>query len=167
MFNDIEIILTIIFSIVGAAKWIYEYTKKLKWERTKFLSEKMDEFFSDPEIKKVLTMLDWNSSKIEFNGNLIRYDDSMLMASLTTHNLKSSFSVEEKYIRILFDYFFDKLMKFQIWIDTGLIDQKDTIRFLGYYLDILSGKRKSKSNEFVFQLKNYMDFYGYEIKYIY
>lgn len=163
MFDHLELYLTIIFSVVGAAKWIYEYTKKLKWERTKFLSEKMDEFLSDPEIKKVLTMLDWNSSKIEFNGELLRYDDNMLILALTTHDVRSSFSVEEKYIRTLFDNYLDKIMRFQIWIDTGLIDKKDTIRFLGYYLDIMSGKRKSKKKEFVHQLKKYMDFYGYEI----
>lgn len=164
MFKNIEVILTICFSVIGAAKWIYEYTKKLKWERTKFLSEKMDEFLSDSEIKKVLVMLDWNSANIELDGKYIRYDDNLLMSALTTHNVKSSFSVEEKYIRTLFDNFLDKLMRFQIWIDTGLIDEKDTIRFLGYYLDIMSGKRKSKSKEFVSHLKNYMNFYGYDLK---
>lgn len=164
--KNIEIVSTILFSIIGIGKCIYEYTKKLRWDRTKFLSEQMDHFFKDPEIKKVLTILDWNSAKIEFNGEFIKYNDSTIISALSTHDIKSSFSPEEKYIRSLFDNFFDRLSIFQIWMDTGLIDRSDTKKFLKYYLEIISGKRKSKSNEFVLTLKKYIDFYGFEINYI-
>ena len=162
----LELILTIFFSATGAAKWLYEYTKKIKWERTKFLSEKVESFLSDPQIKKVLTILDWNSSYIEFGEGKIKYDDNMIMESLITHNYKTLYTKEEKYIRELFDYFLDELSKFQIWIDTGLIEREQTKKFLKYYLDILSGVRNSKSQEFRKSIEKYIEYYGYDIKII-
>lgn len=163
---SLELIITIIFSAIGVGKWIYEYTKKMKWERTKFLSDKVESFLTDPEIKKVLTILDWNSATIVFKDQLLKYNDYMVMESLITHNYKTTYTKEEKYIRELFDYFLDELSKFQIWIDTGLIEEKQTKRFLGYYLNIMSGKRKSKSDDYIKSLKTYIEYYGYDIKII-
>ncbi len=160
-------LLTIVFALAGGAKWVYEYTKNLKWQRAKFLSEKMKEFFTDPEIKKALVILDWNSAKIEManrSGEKIEYkfDDYIIMEALTTHDKKHSFTFEERQVRNLFDYFFDRLSEINVWIETGLIEEKQAKIYLKYWIDIIKGNRKSKSRNYTECLQKYLDFYNFE-----
>ena len=95
-----------IFSFIKA---IIEYRKSQLWKESEFLSKEAKDFFSDEKVKTVLTLLDWNVRKIMINGKEVRINDQFLIEALKTHNKKSKFSIEEAYIRDLFDNFFDKL----------------------------------------------------------
>jgi hypothetical protein len=46
--------------------------------------------------------------------------------------------------------------------DADLIERKNLIVFMGYWFDILNGKSKSKSQELVREIHNYLEFYKYQ-----
>jgi hypothetical protein len=163
---NLEILLTTIFFIVGGIRWLYEYIKKTNWEKTKFLSEKMEIFFSDEKIKDVLNILDYNQVVIKINNLDYLVSDSRVIDSLITHDLQSVFTEEQKYIRDLFDYFFNKLSQFQIYIDTDLVREKDVITYLKYYLNILDRTNKTKTKIYIKTIMRYIEFYNFEINFI-
>jgi hypothetical protein len=166
---NFEILLTIIFFIVGGLKWLYEYIKKTNWEKTKFLSEKMEIFFCDDKIKDVLNILDYNQTKIKIGNEMILITDLKVIDSLITHDLQNVFTDEQKHVRDLFDHFFNKLSEFQIYIDTDLVRKKDVIIYLKYYLNILDRTNKTKTKLYIKTLVKYIEFYNFKfdlIRYI-
>lgn len=166
---NFEILLTIIFFIVGGLKWLYEYIKKTNWEKTKFLSEKMEIFFCDDKIKDVLNILDYNKTKIKIGNEMIIITDLKVIDSLITHDLQNVFTDEQKHVRDLFDHFFNKLSEFQIYIDTDLVRKKDVIIYLKYYLNILDRTNKTKTKLYIKTLMKYIEFYNFKfdlIRYI-
>jgi hypothetical protein len=161
-----EVVLSFISSLIPYVamftfiKAIFEYRKSQLWKESEFLAKEAKEFFSDEKIKTVLTLLDWNSRKIEIDGKPFRVNDAYLIEALKTHNKKSKFSLEEAYLRDLFDNFFDKLSYFNIYIKTGLISEKKVFSYFKYYFDILTSVDR-KSPEFIRTTDNYIDYYDY------
>jgi len=163
---NLELLLTIIFFIVGGIKWLYEYIKKTNWDKTKFLSEKMDVFYSDEKIKNILTLLDYNVVTIKIGNEEVFITDNKIMEALITHDLQNTFTDDQKKIRDLFDHFFNELSKLQIYIDTKLVRKKDVLIYLNYYLDILTRKNKTKSKIYIKTLIRYIEFYNFKIDFI-
>ena len=163
---NLELLLTIIFFIVGGIKWLYEYIKKTNWDKTKFLSEKMDVFYSDEKIKTILTLLDYNVVTIKIGNEEVFITDNKIMEALITHDLQNTFTDDQKKIRDLFDHFFNELSKLQIYIDTKLVRKKDVLIYLNYYLDILTRKNKTKSKIYIKTLRRYIEFYNFKIDFI-
>lgn len=153
-FGPIIVVLTFI-------KATYEYIKGLKWKKSEFLSKEVKEFFNDSNVKNVCLLLDWNTRKIELNGETIIITDEMLYESLQTHDVKSKFKIEEAKLRDMFDSFFDKLSYFNIHIKNGLVDKKQVLLYLSYYLDILSTPGR-KPKKLVETFNKYIDYYGYQ-----
>lgn len=163
---NLELLLTIFFFIVGGIKWLYEYIKKTNWDKTKFLSEKMDVFYSDEKIKTILTLLDYNVVTIKIGNEEVFITDNKVMEALITHDLQNTFTDDQKKIRDLFDHFFNELSKLQIYIDTKLVRKKDVLIYLNYYLDILTRKNKTKSKIYIKTLIRYIEFYNFNIDFI-
>jgi hypothetical protein len=126
----------------------------------------MEIFFSDEKIKDVLNILDYNQVVIKINNLDYLVSDSRVIDSLITHDLQSVFTEEQKYIRDLFDYFFNKLNQFQIYIDTDLVREKDVITYLKYYLNILDRTNKTKTKIYIKTIMRYIEFYNFEINFI-
>ena len=150
-----------ITAILTGAKWVYEYSNKLKWERNKFLLDRLEIFLSDENTKNIHLMLDWNKIKIKSDGVEYRINDDILLEALQTHDVKHTFDTNEIYIRSSFDQYFDKLNEFIILCEAGMISEKSLRSFLKYWIFILNGKKRSKSKKLVEQFSIYLDFYGY------
>jgi hypothetical protein len=103
---------------------------------------------------------------IKINNLDYLVSDSRVIDSLITHDLQSVFTEEQKYIRDLFDYFFNKLNQFQIYIDTDLVREKDVITYLKYYLNILDRTNKTKTKIYIKTIMRYIEFYNFEINFI-
>jgi hypothetical protein len=153
--------MTLWAGIAAAAKWVYEYTKRLSWDRNRFLLERIEKFRSMDSTAKVQTMLDWNGARVEINGKRVWVDYVILMGALQTHDVKHDFSAVEVSIRGLFDEYLDGLSELVAMSRSGLVDKGNLRLFMRYWIDILAGRRGKKtalSNQF----KRYMLFYGYE-----
>lgn len=146
-----------IFSFIKA---VVEYRKAQLWKESEFLSKEVKEFFSDEKVKVVLTLLDWNARKIELNGEIVRVNDAFIIEALKTHNIKSKFSIEEAYIRDLFDNFFDKLSYFNIHCKNGLVSEKKIFNYFDYYFNILTTTER-KDVRFLKTINSYIDYYDY------
>jgi hypothetical protein len=146
-----------IFSFIKA---IIEYRKSQLWKESEFLSKEVKEFFSDDRVKVVLTLLDWNARKIMINDQEVKVNDAYMIEALKTHNQRSRFSIEEAYLRDLFDNFFDKLAYFNIHCKNGLVSEEKIFNYFSYYFNILTTTER-KDVDFLRSINNYIDYYDY------
>ncbi len=147
-----------VFSFIKA---VVEYRKAQLWKESEFLSKEVKEFFSDEKVKTVLTLLDWNARLININGKDVKIDDAFMLEALKTHNKKSRFTVEEAYIRDLFDTFFDKLSYFNIHCKNGLVSEKKVYNYFEYYFGILTTNER-KTPDFIRTINSYLTYYEYK-----
>lgn len=157
----IELILSIAGALCAAFKWVYEYSRKLKWEMNVFLLEQIEKFRSLESTRAMEKILDWNSAYVSFQNERMLVNDSMLEGAFKTHNIKHTFTKEEVKLRSIFDEYFDNLTKLIFMTKVGLADKKNLILFLEYWFRILSGISKSKSKEVLNEMWKYMEYYGY------
>lgn len=158
----IDIILKLIplLGIFTLSKAILEYRANLNWKKAEFLAKEMEKFFNDQRIKLVLQMLDYNKSKVKLEIGETSINDVDLINALQPHNLKSHFTKTEIELRNLFDYFFDRLSTFNIYIQSGLINEVDLYLYIGYYVEIISSNnRKPEPLRNCFQ--KYIEYYRF------
>lgn len=141
-------------------KTAYEFIKGLKWKKSEYLSKEIKEFFSDSNVKIACLLLDYNIRKIEINGKIQIITDDTLISALKTHRVKQSFTTDEADIRDIFDIFFDKLSYFNIHIKNELVEKRQVLTYLSYYLDILSNPER-KPQELVEIFSDYINYYEY------
>ena len=157
----IEEKITLGIALIRGMKWVYEYTKKLTWDKNVFLLEKYEKFKSKDSTKKMHLLLDWNAITVELNGENVRVDDGMLIEALQTHDVRDVFTFHEVALRKIFDEYFDELNEFRLLAETGLISEKNYRLFMKYWFEIITGKKHNKPNELIEQLEHYLVFYGY------
>jgi len=157
----IEEKITLGIAVITGVKWVYEYTKKLTWDKNKFLLERYEKFKSKESTKAMQLLLDWNKITITLNGESMRVDDNMLFESFQTHDIKTTFTKDEASLRKLFDEYLDDLNEFRLLSETGLISKKNYRLFMKYWFDILTGKKSNKPKKVLHQIESYMKYYGY------
>lgn len=150
-----------IASLAAGIKWIWEFTLSTRFNKNKFLVERIDKLDSLESTKKVKKLLDWNLSKIEIDGQLIKIDDGFLIESLRIHKQNDQFTQQEAYIRKIFDEYFDGLEQLVILSETGIIHKKNLNKFIGYWIDILKGNKNNKPKTLIYTIHKYLEFYGY------
>jgi hypothetical protein len=161
IWNWVESDFVLIAGLATSLKWVWEYSQSRKFEKNKFLLERIEKFNNLESSKKVQKILDWNSISIEVNNVRVKVDDGILVESLKTHDQKASFDSIEVYLRQIFDDYFTGITELIILSETGLVDKKNLKKFLKYWIDILNGKKKNKPKSFVKTIENYLKFYGY------
>jgi hypothetical protein len=147
--------------VLTGIKWVWEYSQSRKFEKNKFLYDKLQEFDALENTKFVKKMLDWNKLKITDGDDVHFVTDEILIEALITHDKKNQFSLTEFWIRAQFDEWFDNINELIILSECGLIDRQNLKRMLKYWIDILNGVKKAKRKEFSEQIKNYLSFYGW------
>jgi hypothetical protein len=161
VWNWIESDFVLIAGLATSLKWVWEYSQSRKFEKNKFLLERIEKFNNLESTQKVQKILDWNSISIEINGVRVKVDDDILVESLKTHDQKSSFDSTEVYLRQIFDDYFTGITELIILSNTGLVDKRNLKKFLKYWIIILNGKKQNKPESFVKKIENYLKFYGY------
>jgi len=161
VWNWIESDFVLIAGLATSLKWVWEYSQSRKFEKNKFLLERIEKFNNLESTQKVQKILDWNSISIEINDVKVKVDDGILVESLKTHDQKVSFDSTEVYLRQIFDDYFTGITELIILSNTGLVDKRNLKKFLKYWIDILNGKKKNKPESFVKTIENYLKFYGY------
>jgi hypothetical protein len=161
IWNWVESDFVLIAGLATSLKWVWEYSQSRKFEKNKFLLERIEKFNNLESTQKVQKILDWNSISIEINDVKVKVDDGILVESLKTHDQKISFDSTEVYLRQIFDDYFTGITELIILSNTGLVDKRNLKKFLKYWIDILNGKKKNKPESFVKTIENYLKFYGY------
>jgi hypothetical protein len=152
----------LITGLATTLKWVWEYSESRKFEKNKFLLERIEKFNNLESTQKVQKILDWNAIKIDIGGVPTKVDDDILIESLKTHQQKVSFDSTEVYIREIFDEYFTGLTELIIISNTGLVDKKNLKKFLQYWIDILNGTNQNKPEIFVNTIGDYLSFYKYK-----
>lgn len=158
---DFEKLITVSVGLLAAFRGVHEYVRQGRWARGKYLIERLDVFRAKESTAIVCSMLDWNSVELKVGERRITLDDYGLYAALQTHDVKNNFTDVEVEVRRLFDAFFDDLHGLVTLCRVGLVDERDLRVHLAYWVNILSGWRKSKPPALVEQFATYMEFYGY------
>jgi hypothetical protein len=147
--------------VAAGMKWVYEYSQSRKFEKNKFLYEKISGLDDLENTKFVKKMLDWNKFKIKDGQDIHFITDDILIEALTTHDKKKQFNPTEVWVRAQFDEYFDNVNELIILSECGLIDRNNLKRMLKYWIDILNGTKKVKRKQFSIQIQNYLSYYGY------
>jgi hypothetical protein len=147
--------------VLTGIKWVWEYSQSRKFEKNKFLYDKISEFDDLENTKFVKKMLDWNKFQIKDGLDIHFITDDILIEALTTHDKKNQFNPTEVWIRDQFDEWLDSINELIILSECELIDKKNLKRMLKYWIDILNGTKKVKRKEFSVQIQNYLLYYGY------
>lgn len=160
--------LTLIFTALLALKAIWEYVRAQRWKRFEFVAQQIKEFNTDPQIRKVMTLLDWQDREIELfpdrNSNkIVLVTNDLLISSLYPDDFgahQSGYTEEQARIRELFDTFFDKISFFSVVLQSGLIRRQD-LNYLHYWLERIASP-KYKGPAFVQHVRGYITYYGYK-----
>ena len=170
----IKEVVSIITPIIGFFlfwRGVNQYEKEQNWKKAEFVAKEIKEFRSDPIVKDVMLMLDWNRREVKFSsGESIFYIDFEVCEALKAKTYykegdadEDGFSTKQALIRDHFDIFFDYLEKFEVFIDIELVKEKDFRPYLKYWIDLIGdAKSVRKPAEFHQVLWNYIDFFGYE-----
>jgi hypothetical protein len=151
----------LIAGLATTFRWVWEYSQTRKFEKNKFLLERIEKFNSLPSTQKMQKLLDWNSIKIDIDGVPTKIDDAILIEALKTHDQKVSFDSTEVYLREIFDDYLTGLTELIILSKTGLVDKGNLKRFLQYWINILNGTKQNKPQSLVETFERFIDFYGY------
>ena len=151
----------LIAGLATTLRWVWEYSQNRKFEKNKFLLERIEKFNSLPSTQKMQKLLDWNSIKIDIDGVPTKIDDAILIEALKTHDQKSSFDSTEVYLREIFDDYLTGLTELIILSKTGLVDKGNLKRFLQYWINILNGTKQNKPQSLVETFERFIDYYGY------
>lgn len=147
--------------VAAGMKWVYEYSQSRKFEKNKFLYEKISSLDDLENTNFVKKMLDWNKFKIKDGNDIHFITDDILIEALTTHDKKKQFNPTEVWIRGQFDEYLDNINELIILSECGLIDKKNLKKMLKYWIEILNGTKNVKRKQFSVQVQNYLSYYGY------
>lgn len=153
----------------GFYKSFIEYRNAQKWKKVEFIAKEAKEFFADKNVSRALIFLDYKENDIpvyenEIDGKkTLRYNNNLLMLSLDPERNITELSQEEALIRRVFDDFLTKLGFFNNYIDTNLIQQRDLVPYLEYWMNVLANPHKSKRNRYLMtRIWLYIDKYSHD-----
>lgn len=159
--------LTFLFTALLALKAIWEYIRAQRWKRFEFIADQLKDFNSDPQVRKVMTLLDWQDREIELfpereTNKSVLVTNELLISSLHPNDYGPTgdgYTEEQARIRELFDVFFDKISFFSVVLQSRLIRRND-LDYLKYWLDRIASPNY-KGTKFVTNISGYIKYYGY------
>jgi hypothetical protein len=172
IFQAAGISFSILFGIVAAGKGLQEYSKankiheeELKWKKT-LLVKDLWSAHRTGKTRDAMTMLDWDGRKYEVRSNDFQQVSwSAMLLALRTQSADERplhFSTAEVYIRDCFDELFDDYGKFELYIESHLLDPESLRNFCGYYIKkIIEHDNRHYAEYGTRPIENFMTYYGY------
>jgi len=150
---------------------LMQYRRAQRWKRAEFVAGEMKEFKADPWVRNALLLLDWNERAVDLFPHesdpakrSVRVEDALIAHALVPHTSRSEFSPVEIALRDTFDRFFDRLERFEYFLEAGLVSSKEFAPYLRYWLDILGNEHSGRKSPAVVQaIWAYIDFYYSEV----
>jgi hypothetical protein len=146
---------------------LVQYRHAQRWKRAEFVANEMKEFKADGMVRNALLLLDWNERAVELfpheadvEKRSVRVEDRAIAGALVPHVTRCDFSPVEIALRDTFDRFFDRLERFEYFLQAGLVSSRQFAPYLAYWMDILGNEHSGrKSPEVVRAIWGYVDFY--------
>jgi hypothetical protein len=150
---------------------LVQYRRAQRWKRAEFVASEIKEFKADPMVRNALLLLDWNERAVELcpqeadpEKRCVRIEDRAIAKALVPHVTRSDFTPLEIALRDTFDRFFDRLERFEYFLEAGLVSKQEFAPYLRYWLEILGNENSGrKSPEVVRAIWVYIDFYYCEV----
>ncbi len=125
-----------------------------EWERAQFVAEQFARFQANPEIRRVLNILDERKPRDRDYNNT-------LLSALTLRST-NDLSLEELDLRECFDLFLNALEQFERYIVVGFCSADDLKPYLLPWIQIIGNKDFTRKGlRFYRQLVNYIDYFDY------
>jgi hypothetical protein len=166
--QDIVTILGVPAALISFVIGLRRYTAAKRWQVLEYVAKEMDRFYSIPDVRKALSMLDYNSRAVllfpDSERSSDRYTvvtDAVLFGALDTDPSRT-FDAVETAIRDIFDVLFNELLRLHAHIRTGLFRFNDFHPYIAYWLDIMRDGRSRKDAAFVKRLREFLRFYSYD-----
>jgi hypothetical protein len=138
-----------IVKITGAAiafcVGLWQYRGAQRWKRVEFVASEMKAFFNEESTKAALFMLDWSQKEIELyrhrdtNDHRKEWVTYAIVASALNTHPDATYNDVQSPIREIFDNFFASLERFENFIESGVVTEKDLSPYLHYWTKLLSG----------------------------
>jgi hypothetical protein len=172
--SDWITIIGLLVTLTAFIAGLFQYRQAQRWKALEFISGEIKEFVANRDVRNTTLMLERNRRPINFlsqftnesNGEektvTVIVSDEMILSTLTYRLRKGSVTKEEGYIRDTFNTFFFYLSNFNHYIQVfGLVKYSDLHPYLGYWLEILSGKTNRKPAEFAEVVQQYLEDHRY------
>ena len=163
-------LLVVAGGIVAFIVGLWQYTRAQAWKRSEWVAQEMRQFFSDPDVRRALLMIDWGKRDITFMTNSVpsrpvtcEVSDAMIVKALQHHTARRErFGDEEQLIRDTFDHFLDGLERFASFRAAGLVSPNDLKPYLAYWFkNIRDAKDGTGQRQRLVQLRRYIESYGF------
>lgn len=150
-----------------------QYVKAQAWKRAEFLALEFKAFMSDPFVARVLLVLDWHQRKVFLQRK--GYPEEALECNVDCGVLQNALRVMKRYddhapgfephevaLRDSFDSFLDGVEQLGAHASSGLIQVKDLVPYVEYYLDIIFNPASTRMAPDAKQaIQNYVKEYDY------
>lgn len=149
----------------GAIVFVWGFTQYYQgqqWKKTEFLANEYKSFVTDPYVQRAMRMLDFPRSDFKLLEDEV---ELYVSAGLLKKTLACDFDTMQKafsneyddeqqrdydiganIIRYTFDQFIIKMGLFQKYIDAGVVERKDIITYLDYWIKMIvaTGNEKER-----------------------
>lgn len=167
---------------------LVQYARAEQWKRAEFVAGEMKQFFDDPKVQLVLTMIDWSPRRINLHGLTAEDRDKWPVVSYETQisallphtalsgrsdrtedaprggtaTTKDRYTNDEAVIRDAYDRFLDCLDRFGAHLDSRLVRYEELRPYLGYWLDdIAKPSASAEWNAWTLSVLRYIETYEY------
>ena len=150
---------------------LIQYRKAQAWKKAEFVAGEVKALFADPAVRLALHLLDWNLSCHDLRSRddedalkEVWIGDATLVTALSPHSVRpTGFHPVEVRVRLAFDALLDGLQRFEHFIETELVRERDFLPYLRYWLDLIgSSSGYGKSAPVLHAIWRYIDFYRYK-----
>ena len=168
--KDVVAGLSLLVASTAFLAGLIQYRKAQAWKKAEFVAAEVKALFADPAVQFALHLLDWNLSCHDLRSRddddamkEVWIGDATLVTALSPHSFRSAgFSPVEVRVRLAFDVLLDGLQRFEHFIETDLVKEKDFLPYLRYWLDLMgSSSSYGKSAPVLHAIWRYIAFYRY------
>lgn len=170
LLNFLCALVGIIVATVVSFYGFREYITNQNWKKAEFIAREIKAFESDPEVQNAMSMLDWENRHFTIpkkytdtnKDEVVIITDEMVIKALQRQQDGESYSYVRAFIEESFDAFLSYLQRFELYVESGLINSDDIKPYIYYWVKVLADKDDSTiSNMYRIQLWRYINRYNF------
>jgi len=165
--NSISLVVAIVVCIIG----YQEYKANQKWKKAEFVAKEIKSFESNSEIQNAMSLLDWNNRHFlipkEYTNTskdeVVIITEEIIIKALQSCQNKENYSYACAFVEESFDTFFSYLQRFELYIESGLINFGDIRPYILYWIQVIGDKNnKTISPLYKIHIWKYINKYNFK-----
>ena len=173
-------VISTVVAVIAFLMALHQWRTAQQWKRAEFVASEVKDAFSDPSVRTVLYLLDWNARYYDLREKddgptelkKVLINDEMLTRALRIHwegesgeelqKGKAGFTPTEERIRVVFDDFLGRLQRFAHFKEAELISNDDILPYWRYWLQAMTIPEPHRKSAAVLKaIWRYVNAYGY------